>query len=106
MDFSARIGGEEFVVFLNGMEKDEALRCANTLKNRVEQLQITQAENNFLPFVTISIGVEWGNVRKGVTFDQLQEKADGFLYKAKEAGRACICMNGICHHRTLVQKNK
>ena len=99
-DFAARVGGEEFVVCLSGLEKQEALKWAIRLKENVEGLNIPQAEDNFLPVVSVSIGVAWGYARKDTNFAQLQKKADEALYGAKESGRACVYLEGKCHAKT------
>ena len=104
-DFAARVGGEEFVVCLSGVEKSEALKWAVELKENVESLNIPQAEDNFLPVVSVSIGVAWGNARRDSDFVQMQKKADEALYEAKKSGRACVYLEGKCHAKTKTVGN-
>lgn len=99
-DFAARVGGEEFVVCLSEIEKSEALKRAAGLKENVEKLNIRQAEDNFLPIVSVSIGVAWGHARRDTDFAQMQKKADEALYRAKENGRACVYLDGKCYAKT------
>lgn len=99
-DFAARVGGEEFVVCLPGIQKSEALKWAERLKKNVEGLNIPQAQDNFLPMVSVSIGVAWGYAKEQVDFYQMQKKADEALYQAKKSGRACIYLDGECHAKT------
>lgn len=99
-DFAARVGGEEFVVCLSEIEKSEALKWAVRLKENVESLNILQAEDNFLPVVSVSIGIAWGYARKDLDFAQMQKKADEALYEAKENGRACVYLEGKCYAKT------
>jgi diguanylate cyclase (GGDEF)-like protein len=80
-----RIGGEEFAVFVSRTDIFNALRTAENLRINVEQNDF-----NFpgkILHVTISIGVASG---KGLTFDQLYQKADRMLYLAKESGKNCV----------------
>lgn len=104
-EFAARVGGEEFVVCLPGREKTEALEWAVKLKENIENLKIAQAKDNFLPVVSISVGVAWGQAGKNMDFVQMQKKADEALYQAKESGRACVCLDGKCHARTKAANN-
>lgn len=105
-DFAARVGGEEFVVCLNDMDKREALKWAIQLKQSVEGLRIPQAEDNFLPFVTVSVGIAWGYARSSNHFTRMQKQADEALYEAKENGRACVCIEGKCYAKTSMAGNK
>lgn len=104
--FAARVGGEEFVVCLSEIEKSEALKWAVRLKENVESLNILQAEDNFLPVVSVSIGVAWEYARKDVDFARMQKKADEALYQAKESGRACVYLEGKCYAKTRRIRNK
>lgn len=81
----ARVGGEEFVVLLGGIEHEEQARAAG------ERLRLAVADHAFtdetrrLP-VTVSIGVALARVHPG-DFDALLRSADRALYAAKAAGR-------------------
>ncbi len=102
-DCAARVGGEEFLVYLYGISPQEALNWAKHLKDNIERLLIPHAANNFLPYVTVSMGVVAKQVEKGDTFWELQELADKQLYNAKECGRACISMNDQCYAKVKSQ---
>lgn len=99
-ELAARVGGEEFVIFLPDMDKAQALNWAIKLKENVEKLCIQQADSNFLPIVSISVGVTWGYARKNGSFAQMQEQADEALYGAKKSGRACVYMEENCYAKT------
>lgn len=99
-DFAARVGGEEFVVCLTGVGKEEAVKWAIGVKEDIEGLRIPQAEDNFLPIVSVSIGVAWGYAGDNIEFTQMWKRADESLYKAKKNGRACICFERKCYART------
>jgi diguanylate cyclase (GGDEF)-like protein/PAS domain S-box-containing protein len=83
-DHVYRMGGEEFLVILPGVEAATAALRLNHLRETVENIQ--------LPFeglsvhITLSIGISvYPN--NGATLDDLINKADKALYKAKDAGR-------------------
>jgi len=84
-DVAGRVGGEEFVLILPGME-------ANAAVAMIERLRLAVAEHAFqlgsrLTRITASFGIAVSNERKDVTWDQLQYEADVALYAAKGAGR-------------------
>ena len=99
-ELAARVGGEEFVIFLPDMDKAQVLNWAIKLKENVEKLCIQQADSNFLPIVSIRVGVTWGYARKNGSFAQMQEQADEALYGAKKGGRACVYMEENCYAKT------
>lgn len=75
-----RIGGEEFVVVVDGQNIDKACQLAEQLRTLVEagELAATSA-------VTISIGV--AQLQTGEPGDTWLRRADEALYAAKRAGR-------------------
>jgi diguanylate cyclase (GGDEF)-like protein len=84
IDIIGRYGGEEFSVILPETLKKDAAMVAERLRSSVEQTKISAYDENI--DVTISIGIS--------TFpddtdepNQLIDKADQMLYKAKEQGR-------------------
>lgn len=95
-DLAARVGGEEFLVFLTGANGEEALKWANNLKENIESLEISHSKHNFLPIVTVSMGLCCVKPHLGEEFSVLCKSADVELYKAKENGRACIYFQGKC----------
>ena len=80
-DMSFRYGGEEFVVFLPHTQKQNAVLVAERLLNLARL---------HLP-TTISIGVA-AFPEDGDNTDELIEKADQALYKAKSEGKDRICL--------------
>jgi len=101
-DFAARVGGEEFLVFLSGINESDAKQWAMNCKREIEALAIPHSKDNFLPVVSVSMGVcHWdlGGLKK--EFWELRSEADRSLYQAKEGGRACIYMKNRMFARTL-----
>ncbi|CUA95403.1 GGDEF domain-containing protein [Thiomonas bhubaneswarensis] len=81
-DRTARMGGEEFLVFLPQTELGEAQAAAERLRQHVE-LWVLEPEHLA---VTVSIGVAQA-APEDETFDDLLIRADRALYAAKAEGR-------------------
>jgi len=79
-DMVARIGGEEFLIILPQINKDQAYLVA-------ERVRLSVAEYHFekLEQLTVSIGVTDFNSTDD--FDTLLKRADDGLYSSKETGR-------------------
>jgi diguanylate cyclase (GGDEF)-like protein len=80
-DCAARYGGEEFSVLLPGTAGADALKIAETIRNKV--VGWSEAENAS----TVSIGVASIVPSSGMDWTQLVHAADTALYAAKAAGR-------------------
>lgn len=81
-DMVARVGGEEFVVFLRGVDKSFAASRAEELEAKIEQLTF-DADPELK--VTASLGVVSSEDSTDATV--LYELADKTLYAAKQNGR-------------------
>lgn len=80
-----RIGGEEFVVVVDGQELEKARSLAEQLRTLVEANELVPNSN-----VTISLGV--AELRRGESATSWLRRADEALYQAKRAGRnTCMC---------------
>ncbi len=75
-----RIGGEEFVVVLEGQDKEKARRLAEQLRTLVEANELAPSG-----CVTISLGV--AELAAGESPAQWLKRADVALYESKRAGR-------------------
>lgn len=80
-DHVGRIGGEEFVWLLPGLDTGDARKLGERLRQAVEQ----GIEGSLLPDVTISVGV--AHFRADDDGDALLARADTALYSAKRGGR-------------------
>lgn len=78
-----RIGGEEFVVVIDGQDATGASRLAEQLRTLVEVNELIPGQA-----VTISLGI--AELRDGESFDDWLYRADDALYRAKRAGRNTI----------------
>ena len=83
---SFRIGGEEFVVLLPGLDATAAGAVAERVRRRVVNLQIAHAPE-IGGVATVSIGIASAEPAAGVSPDTLFVAADAALYAAKKAGR-------------------
>jgi diguanylate cyclase (GGDEF)-like protein len=86
VDYAFRYGGEEFVVLLPEAKIDNALQVAERLRERIEKetaaLLAGTADNG----VTVSVGVAC-YPDDGLRKEDLFNKVDALLYKAKELGK-------------------
>ncbi|MBL9037719.1 MAG: GGDEF domain-containing protein [Archangium sp.] len=88
-DVLARYGGEEFAVLLRGTQPPEALVCGERLRAAVAESQV-EYEGQMLK-VTVSVGVATTSVGDAELLPEaLLSRADGCLYRAKQAGRNLV----------------
>jgi diguanylate cyclase (GGDEF)-like protein len=79
-DIAARWGGEELAVYLPQVAKDQTIRIAERIRERVLE------ETN--PQVTVSCGVsDWNWEEDKISVESLFYRADMALYQAKNNGR-------------------
>jgi diguanylate cyclase (GGDEF)-like protein len=99
VDFVARYGGEEFVVILPQTGDHDALVIAERIRSTIEKAFFSNAQGTRDVKITISIGC--ASYPDGVqSLEQLLDKADKALYKAKSDGRNRIVMNSESHQTT------
>ncbi|MCS6856335.1 MAG: diguanylate cyclase [Sandaracinaceae bacterium] len=89
-DVVVRYGGEEFVVLLPHTSLAGAASAAERLRQAVAS-QAIETEKGPLS-LTVSIGIALYPSPCVASKEDLIEAADQALYKAKEAGRNCICI--------------
>lgn len=88
-DLVARMGGEEFVVYLPNVAKAEALAITERLRTRVEAMQV-KVSGVRIP-VTVSIGLVWVGATTS-TAEEWLRLADEALYEAKRSTRNCVVL--------------
>ena len=81
-----RLGGEEFVVTLPGVDQLEALRVANGFREEV----MTIDTRRWLVDSRITVSIGLTTSAKGDTPSSMLQRADAALYEAKRAGRNCV----------------
>lgn len=89
-DLVARYGGEEFVLLLPNTDRQAAASVAQRLQDGLASLQLEHLASEVAPWVTVSQGIA-SNV-SGEGANQLLERADQALYRAKESGRNQFCV--------------
>ena len=84
-DVVARIGGEEFAIILPETNKENALKVAEHIRQKINSHQFN-VSNDITVSISCSIGVQaWDNEIESTT--QLLKQVDLALYKAKKTGR-------------------
>jgi len=86
-DVVARYGGEEFAVILPETDVEGSLRYADKMRRAVEAARF---EPGACQRLSISVGVATTGANAS-TAQELVEQADARLYRAKRAGRNCVC---------------
>ncbi len=92
-DIVSRIGGEEFLVFIQGNDDGEMYEFTESIRKSVESMGIPHSHNATHPIVTVSIGLAIAAPR-GMDINMLYEAADVELYHAKEQGRNKVSYSG------------
>ncbi|WP_225218192.1 GGDEF domain-containing protein [Luteimonas colneyensis] len=83
-DYLFRYGGEEFVVVLGSVSRDDALAIAEGLRNAIASSPVTLADGSTLR-LTGSIGAA---IQDGhPDYERVLARADAAMYAAKRAGR-------------------
>jgi diguanylate cyclase (GGDEF)-like protein len=94
-DIISRFGGEEFLIFLSGIDDDHIVEMAQFLSSAITNLEIkATAENNPCDFLSVSIGVVTGVPQPHDLLIDFYICVDRALYHAKKCGRNCISFNG------------
>jgi diguanylate cyclase (GGDEF)-like protein len=91
-DVVARYGGEEFVVLMGG-DIEDAIEVAERVRQGVEHESVTENGALLGSAVTVSVGVA-ALTEDVSSLEQLVEKADDELYRAKRAGKNRVAAAG------------
>jgi len=85
-DFICRFGGEEFVALLPDTNTQNALSVAEEIRKKIEDYTISLCDGQIIK-CTVSLGVSEINTSEDKTIEQVLNRVDEALYKAKNAGR-------------------
>jgi diguanylate cyclase (GGDEF)-like protein len=97
-DFVARYGGEEFALVLPDLDAEGARRYAESLRARVEALQLAHSASPVVPYITISVGSATVIASKDTGVADAIAAADEALYEAKHAGRNRVAIRHLSSH--------
>lgn len=86
-DLVARYGGEEFIVLLPDSGRDEAIKVADMLRQKIESMNIPHEKSLVSNYVTVSIGVTFTVPNINSSYEDLFKVVDRALYLAKDVGR-------------------
>ena len=84
-DLVYRIGGEEFLVLLPGADTTATTDIAEGLRAAVCERPLGNGQN-----ITVSLGIA-ASSDGNWDYEELFRQADEALYRAKAAGRNCVC---------------
>ena len=87
---AVRYAGDEFIVFLPGVDRDAGLQRAGGLVDRVQKKALPLNDRNEYIQLTLSIGAA-SFPEDGDNWEAIIEKADQGLYAAKQQGRNRAC---------------
>ena len=85
LDGYGRYGGEEFLVFLQGMSHEEARLMAEKIRQEIEEKEIP-FENGYI-HISVSIGLYGIIPPKDCDLGTIIREADNNMYRSKEAGK-------------------
>ena len=86
-DLAVRFGGDEFIVVLSNTTQEDAHHIALNIQKEVQALALVHAFNPVFPSISLSIGIASLIPNVDSSTNELLDKADQALYKAKENGR-------------------
>ena len=87
-DVVGRFGGEEFVILLPDTGRRGALSAAHKICGQVRHHKFSVAGQDLA--LTVSVGVATLEQGQSANFDELMERADDAVYRAKRDGRNCV----------------
>lgn len=90
-DIFGRYGGEEFLIILPNIDKEQAEVVAEKIRKKVAATVFSN--NRYTRYVTVSIGVYSGFGEETDSSQVIVDYVDSALYQAKAEGR-----NRVCHY--------
>jgi diguanylate cyclase (GGDEF)-like protein len=91
-DILARYGGDEFVMILPELDKNQSKALAEKLCAVIRETKVPKKRTAIKVNLTVSLGISTFP-DDGNTEDELLKKADEALYKAKDLGRDIVCIS-------------
>ena len=91
-DILARYGGDEFVMILPELDKNQSKALAEKLCAVIRETKVPKKKTAIKVKLTVSLGISTFP-DDGNTEDTLLKKADEALYRAKDLGRDIVCIS-------------
>lgn len=98
-DIVCRFGGEEFIILLPEITKEQACKAAEKLRQKIERKKFEKEDSQPNKKITISLGVAVFPDDAGGP-KHLLKAADKALYTAKSMGRNCVVWQGMSQSKT------
>ena len=89
-----RYGGEEFLLIFEMQNVKDAFEIMEKVRRSALSLKIKTPEGATYEYVTVSVGGRVQKVNSGFDFETEMQKADSYLYQAKNEGKNLSCLNG------------
>lgn len=83
-DIIARLGGDEFIIYMKNVRNKQ--NVADSVKNLLNKLKLTYQWKNESILISASVGIAITPI-DGLLFEELYQKADKALYRAKKDGK-------------------
>lgn len=83
-----RYGGDEFTAFVERLPRAPGMRLARRFVKRLAEQKLSFEQVIVTPSISIGVAVF---PEDAATFEVLTRRADEALYRAKAAGRGCVC---------------
>lgn len=93
--FTARYGGDEFILIYEGITKEQAVEYAAELRKRVMDLEIEHLHSKVASVMTISQGMCWDVPVEGNRMWDYLHAADDMLYRIKQKKRNNFCIGNL-----------
>ena len=90
LDITCRYGGEEFAVILPNTELAASIPVANRIRQQIADSPLQVGDKPLV--LTASLGIDTFLPGQSCTPEELVQRADHYLYQAKQQGR-----NQVCH---------
>lgn len=84
LEWSARYGGDEFIISLNNTNSDAAYKIAEEIRSEIADLRISIYNNTIQTTVSIGIYTVHGETKKA---EEIIAMADSRMYEAKQRGK-------------------
>ena len=91
-DTLARYGGDEFVMILPELDKQQSKSLAEKLCTVIGKTKVPRKISSRKMNLTVSLGISTFP-EDGRTEEELLKKADEALYQAKDLGRNAVCIS-------------